>query len=321
MRSTKEIRNPMNIILVGKHYGKSRSLALTTPVIAGVAFVVLTLLVAAGWVGYLVASGMADAREPTQSDLVGYWQEQLSEQKSELVGVKQDVQRQVDALTIRLGEMQGRLLRLDALGQRFVESGLVSSEEFNFGEPAAMGGPEDSELNESFSVPSLTRMIEHLEGLIDNREQQLRLLDKLASRKKLEDEMFVEGRPITWGWLSSKYGYRSDPFTGKRTWHNGVDLAGREGSDIISVAAGVVTWAGERNGYGNLVEIDHGDGLVTRYGHCKEVEVKVGQVVQKGQVIALMGSTGRSTGPHVHFEVLQNGRSKNPLKYIARANR
>ncbi len=317
----KKSEYPMNIILVGKHSGKSRSLALTAPVVAGVAFLVLALLLAAGWAGFQVADGMADAREPTQSELVGYWQEQLSQQKSELAGVKQDVQRQVDALTIRLGEMQGRLLRLDALGQRFVESGLVSSEEFNFGEPAAMGGPEGSEPNESFTVPSLVRMIEHLEGLIDNREQQLRLLDKLASQKKLEDEMFVEGRPITWGWLSSKYGYRSDPFTGKRTWHNGVDLAGREGSDIISVAAGVVTWAGERYGYGNLVEIDHGDGLVTRYGHCKEVGVKVGQVVQKGQVIARMGSTGRSTGPHVHFEVLQNGHSKDPLKYIARASR
>ncbi|AOY90255.1 hypothetical protein BKP64_11470 [Marinobacter salinus] len=310
----------MNIILVGKHHGKSRVLALNGSVAVGFAVAVLALLFAAGWGGYQVAISKAHATEPSSSELVAHWQARLAEQKSELASVEQEVQQQIDALTLRLGEMQGRLLRLDALGQRFVESGLVASEEFNFEEPAAVGGPEGAAPRESFTAPGLTSMIKRLETQLEDREQQLRLLDKLASRQKLEDEMYVEGRPITWGWLSSKYGYRSDPFTGKRTWHDGVDLAGKEGSDIISVAGGVVTWAGERYGYGNLVEIDHGDGLVTRYGHCKEVNVRVGDVVQKGQVVALMGSTGRSTGPHVHFEVLSNGRSTDPVKYIARSD-
>ena len=185
-----------------------------------------------------------------------------------------------------------------------------------------IGGPEEDVLpGDSYTAPELTDMINQLEQQINDREKQLRLLDKVASRKKLEDELYVQGRPITWGWLSSKYGYRSDPFTGKRTWHAGVDLAGKEGSDIIAVAAGVVTWADERYGYGNLVEIDHGDGLVTRYAHAKAIKVKVGDVVQKSQVVALMGSTGRSTGPHVHFEVIRNGKSENPVKYIQRASR
>ncbi len=312
--------NTMNIILVGKRHGQSRVVALNGALVAGLVAVALALLVAAGWTGYQVAVSKAEAAEPTPSELVAHWQARLAEQKSELASVEQQVQQQVDALTLRLGQMQGRLLRLDALGQRFVESGLVASEEFNFNEPAAVGGPEGEGERESFTAPALTAMIKRLESQLADREQQLRLLDKLASRQKLEDEMFVEGRPITWGWLSSKYGYRSDPFTGKRTWHDGVDLAGKEGSDIISVAGGVVTWAGERYGYGNLVEIDHGDGLVTRYGHCKTIKVNVGDVVQKGQVVALMGSTGRSTGPHVHFEVLSNGRSKDPVKYIARSS-
>lgn len=311
----------MNIILVGARHGKSRVLAVNGPVIAGGALLVLALLVVSGWAGYQVAAGKAALAEPAPSELVTHWQNRLAEQKSELAAVEQNLQQNVDALTLRLGEMQGRLLRLDALGQRFVESGLVASEEFNFDEPAAVGGPEGTAPKESFSTPELTSMIRHLEAQLNDREQQLRLLDKLASRQKLDEEMYVEGRPITWGWLSSKYGYRSDPFTGKRTWHDGVDLAGKEGSDIISVAGGVVTWAGDRYGYGNLVEIDHGDGLTTRYGHCKVVKVKVGDVVQKGQVIALMGSTGRSTGPHVHFEVRSNGRSTDPVKYIARASR
>ncbi|MBW4935641.1 M23 family metallopeptidase [Marinobacter sp. F4206] len=310
----------MNIILVGKHHGKSRVVALNGAVAVGLIFLVLALLGSAGWAGYQVAISKVESTKPTPSGLVAHWQARLNEQKSELAAVEQEVQQQIDALTLRLGEMQGRLLRLDALGQRFVESGLVASEEFNFEEPAAVGGPEGSTAKESFTVPGLTAMIRRLEVQLEDREQQLRLLDKLASRQKLEEEMFVEGRPITWGWLSSKYGYRSDPFNGKRTWHDGVDLAGKDGSDIISVAGGVVTWAGDRYGYGNLVEIDHGDGLVTRYGHCKTVKVKVGDVVQKGQVVALMGSTGRSTGPHVHFEVLDNGRSKDPVKYIARSS-
>lgn len=311
----------MNIILVGRRHGQARIITLTRRTVTVLAALVLVLLGAAVWAGYQTAVFRARAMEPTPSELIARWQAQIEEQQRELADVREGVQRQIDALTLRLGELQGRILRLDALGQRFVESGMVAADEFDFEQPAAVGGPEEQASRESFTVPSLTDMIEQLEEQLEDREQQLRLLDRLASRKKLEEERYIAGRPITWGWLSSPYGYRSDPFTGKRTWHDGVDLAGKEGSDIIAVAGGVVTWAGERYGYGNLVEIDHGEGLVTRYGHCKEVKVRVGDVVQKGQVIALMGSTGRSTGPHVHFEVLKNGRSRDPLEYIARASR
>ncbi|MBK1853181.1 peptidoglycan DD-metalloendopeptidase family protein [Marinobacter sp. 1-4A] len=314
--------NIMNIILVGKSHGKSRVLALNALTVAACCFVLVALVAAASWAGYSAAIGQTkDHEEPTDSELVAHWQNELGKQKAELASVQQNVQDQVDALTLRLGQIQGRLLRLDALGQRFVESGLVASDEFDFNQPAAVGGPEDSLPADSFSAPELTRMIDELERKMLDREQQLRLLDQVSSRQKLEDELYLEGRPITWGWLSSRYGYRSDPFTGKRTWHAGVDLAGNEGSDIISVAGGVVTYASERNGYGNLVEVDHGDGLVTRYAHCKTIKVQVGDVIQKGQVLALMGSTGRSTGPHVHFEVIRNGKSENPETYIKRASR
>ena len=311
----------MNIILVGKSHGKSRVLALNGTVAFALALAVAALIAAAGWGGYSVAVSQAEADKPSDSELVAEWQSKLGEQKAELAGLQQNVQDQVDALTLRLGEIQGRLLRLDALGQRFVESGLVGSDEFDFNQPAAVCGPEDSRPADSFSAPELTRMIDELEHKMQDREQQLRLLDQVSSRQKLEDELYLEGRPITWGWLSSRYGYRSDPFTGKRTWHAGVDLAGKDGSDIISVAGGVVSYAGERYGYGNLVEIDHGDGLITRYAHCNTIKVNVGDVIQKGQVLALMGSTGRSTGPHVHFEVIRNGKSENPETYIKRASR
>lgn len=312
----------MNVIFVGKRHGQSKAVALNGGVLAGLIVLVLALILAAGWAGYQVAVTKAAAEQPTESELVAEWRSKLEQQKAQLARVREDVQQQVDALTLRLGQIQGRMLRLDALGQRFMESGLVASDEFNFDQPPAVGGPEELGLTgDSYSAPELTEMIFQLERQLEDREKQLRLLDKVSSRQKLEDERYVQGRPITWGWLSSKYGYRSDPFTGKRTWHGGVDLAGKDGSDIIAVASGVVTWAGERYGYGNLVEVDHGDGLVTRYAHAKTVKVKIGDVVQKGQVVALMGSTGRSTGPHVHFEVIRNGKTEDPVKYIQRASR
>lgn len=312
----------MNVIFVGKSHGQPRSIPLNAAAIAGFVFLVVAVILAALWGGYRIALIQVAAETPTESELVSEWQGKLRDQQAEVVRVRENVQQQIDALTLRLGRIQGSLLRLDALGQRFVESGIVASDEFNFDKPAAVGGPEEDMLPaDSFSAPELTEMINQIELQIEDREKQLRLLDKVASRQKLEDELYVQGRPITWGWLSSKYGYRSDPFTGKRTWHAGVDLAGKDGSDIIAVAGGVVTYADERYGYGNLVEIDHGDGLVTRYAHAKTIKVNVGDVVQKGQEVALMGSTGRSTGPHVHFEVIRNGKPENPEKYIQRASR
>lgn len=312
----------MNVILVGKNHGKSRVIPLHAPVLAVTALVVLALVALAAWSGYRAALAALEPQEPVRDQVVAQWQGKLDEQREQLALIRENAQHQMDALTLRIGELQGRLLRLDALGQRFVESGMVASGEFNFDQPPAVGGPEDSVASaEAFSSPELSRMIEELSARIDDREQQLRLLDEVSSQRKLEDERYVEGRPITWGWLSSRYGYRSDPFTGKRAWHAGVDLAGKEGSDIIATAGGVVTYAGERYGYGNLVEVDHGDGLITRYAHCKTIKVDVGDVVQKGQVLALMGSTGRSTGPHVHFEVLRNGKTENPETYISRASR
>ena len=139
--------------------------------------------------------------------------------------------------------------------------------------------------------------------------------------RNLQQEVIPSGRPINKGWISSRYGKRNDPFTGKPDFHKGIDLAGREGADVIAVGSGVVMWSGKRFGYGNMVEINHGNGYITRYGHNKENVVKVGDTVKKGQVIAQMGNTGRSTGPHVHFEVWRSGRTVDPMKFIQTAHR
>ena len=167
---------------------------------------------------------------------------------------------------------------------------------------------------------SLMVGIDALADQIHHREKQLDILDSLLSNKTLHEERFLAGFPARKGWLSSRFGPRTDPFTGKSSWHNGIDYAGKRGAEIIAVASGVVMWSGNRSGYGLMVEINHGNGFVTRYAHNEKNAVQVGDVVTKGQTIATMGSSGRSTGPHVHFEVLKNGKSKDPVKYIYRKN-
>jgi murein DD-endopeptidase MepM/ murein hydrolase activator NlpD len=153
---------------------------------------------------------------------------------------------------------------------------------------------------------------------LDGQERKMAVLESILLNTHIDEEVFVSGRPIGKGWLSSYFGVRKDPFTGMPAMHKGVDFAGEEGADVVATGAGVVTWADKRFGYGNLIEIDHGEGIVTRYGHNKSLLVDVGERVTKGQVISKMGSTGRSTGPHVHYEVLKRGKQIDPLPYVYR---
>ncbi|MDH5777769.1 MAG: M23 family metallopeptidase, partial [Gammaproteobacteria bacterium] len=200
---------------------------------------------------------------------------------------------------------------------RLTKMAKLDKGEFNFDKPPAQGGPVSSDSHgNSMSVPDFIKSLNELSGQIKDRSQQLSVLETMMMTRNLQAEVIPTGRPITRGWLSSYFGIRTDPFTGRRVHHSGVDFAGKEGSDVVSVAAGVVTFSGKRSGYGNLVEINHGNGYFTRYGHNKQNAVKVGQTVKKGEVVAIMGTTGRSTGPHVHFEVMRNGRQVDPKRYI-----
>lgn len=314
----------MNIIFVGKNHGKSRVMKLHgTGVLLFVSvFVTVSFLLVA--LGYSLGQPVG-ADDPSDyivsPEAVSAWREKLTEQKQQLSEIDQHAKQRLDALTLRMGEMHARLLRLDALGQRLTQVAKLKNGEFDFSTEPAVGGPIDSQEGQSFSETELKDSLARIERQLVSREQQLELISSLYESRSIQSELFIAGRPIGWGWMSSPYGYRSDPFTGKRAWHAGVDFAGKEGSDIMASASGVVTWAGERYGYGNLVEVSHGAGYSTRYAHCKEVDVEVGEIVEKGQVIARMGSTGRSTGPHVHYEVIKNNRTLDPKKYIHRASR
>ena len=312
----------MNIILVGKNHGKSRVIKLTGMHLVWFLAGVLSVLSLSGWAGVKIWSVWFEGEgERLNPAAIARWEADLGEQRQRVDAVARQAREQMDALTLRMGELQARLMRLDALGQRLTEVAGLNNGEFDFSTVPAVGGPIEEEVGESYTVPELTETLARIHSQIVDREQQLELIDSLFVNKKLAAESFIAGRPITWGWMSSDYGYRTDPFSGKRAWHGGVDFAGKEDSDIIAVASGVVTFSGDRYGYGNLVEINHGNGFSTRYAHCKELKVAVGAVVEKGQVIASMGSTGRSTGPHVHYEVHRHGKPINPKKYILRAAR
>jgi murein DD-endopeptidase MepM/ murein hydrolase activator NlpD len=220
-----------------------------------------------------------------------------------------------------MANLQARILRLDALGQRLTEIAELDDGEFDFTQTPAIGGPETDD-QEELEVPDFIQALDNLTREIENKQQQLELLDSLMADQQIQTASFLSGRPIDRGWISSPYGRRIDPFTGNLAWHQGIDFAtGRTGIDVKAVASGVVTFAEEKQGYGMMVKVNHGNGYETLYAHDEKLLVKPGDIVKKGQIIALSGNSGRSTGPHVHFEVHKNGRVVDPSSYVQRTSR
>lgn len=261
----------------------------------------------------------------TESDhqqRIAYTQSGLIQQRQDVEELKEVTEQQLTGMLLKLGEMQSQVQRLNALGSRLVRQAKLDPGEFSFDKLPPVGGPShemaDVQLGANGDV---LNSIESMLAELDNKHQQLEVLESLMMSHHIDDQSYLAGRPVRSGWLSSYYGIRKDPFNGLPAMHKGLDFAGKEGDKVISTGAGIVIWAGERYGYGNLVEIDHGDGLTTRYGHNKSLTVKIGDVVTKGQTVGLMGSTGRSTGAHVHYEVLRNGVQQDPLSFVSRKGR
>jgi len=311
----------VKIILINSRSYKTQTIDLSVVGRLSLAVVVLGIPLMSGlWLG----SSLADKNwELIFENTIKEMRQQILVQHEDVESGKHQVENTLSAMTAKLAQMRSRLVRLDALGEQLTQIASLQSGEFDFSMSAGLGGPDDSlnsELTRSMSSQEQIKMMfASLENNISDREAQLNVLQSMMSDNRLKNEAIVAGRPIVKGWLSSQYGMRTDPFHGKQQWHSGIDFAGREGSDIIAVAAGVVTWSGTQSGYGNMVEINHSDGYVTRYAHNKENLAKLGAIVKRGDVIAKMGSTGRSTGPHVHFEVYKNGRTVDPSTYIRRS--
>ena len=306
----------MNIIVFSRRVGWVRELNLAHPLsVAIVAAVALTILGTAFGLGMRLGSGTNQRIELGET---GRWAAVLADQKTQIADVRARVQERVDAMAMRLGEINAHMIRLDALGKRLTEMADIDSHEFDFDRSPPTGGPEADGEGVSAQIPDLAKMLADLEQSVSMRDSQLAALENVILARDLKEQIHPEGRPVTAGFISSYFGKREDPFSGHEAYHKGVDFAGTAGANVIAVAAGVVTWAGARSGYGNLVEINHGDGYVTRYAHNERALVTVGQTVKRGEPVALLGSTGHSTGPHVHFEVLRNGRQVDPVSYVGR---
>ena len=287
------------------HLGNAASLSLISAVIA--------LAAGAYYLGYRSVPVAAD---PGPELYAAAWQAEVLRQRDEVEGAIGDAERNLNALALRMGEIQSRVVRLDALGRRLVEMADLDAEEFNFDEIPARGGPELVTDREPFEIPNFLDELEKLVQKLEDREPKLAVVEGTLMNRKLHAEVFPTGRPVKKGWISSVFGWRNDPITGKRAFHEGIDFAGRANSEVVAVAAGVVVWSGSRWGFGNAVEVNHGNGYSTLYAHNKKNLVKVGDRVKKGQVLALLGSTGRSRGPHVHFEVRRYGKAVNPIKFV-----
>jgi murein DD-endopeptidase MepM/ murein hydrolase activator NlpD len=291
----------MNLIFFSRRQGKARHLHLTHPItlaLAGVAGIAL--------LGGVFALGLR----------LGASQSGVHSQVAEIGALRQQVQDRVDAMSMRVGELNAHVIRLDALGKLLTQMAGIDNRELNFDGPPAFGGPEEGSGGAAAQVPDLNTLLNDMQRKLERRDVQLLALENVVLSRSLNQAVKPEGRPVLEGYISSYFGGRQDPFDGSDAVHRGVDFAGPAGSQVMAVAAGVVTRAEAASGYGNLVEINHGNGYVTRYGHNQRVLVRVGDTVSRGTSIALMGSTGRSTGPHVHFEVLLNGLHLNPLKFI-----
>jgi murein DD-endopeptidase MepM/ murein hydrolase activator NlpD len=304
----------MNVIFVGRKSGRVKQFDLRHPVIIAAALLVVVAIVGTA---FSVGVGLG-ARHGSGNpiDQLGNWSAELLKQKAQIEDTKRVLQEKVNALAMRVGQMNANVIRLDALGKRLTRMANLDDGEFDFGHPPALGGAESGADGQPAQIPNLTAMVDDLQTQLASREQQLGVLENMILTRELNKQVYPEGRPVAEGWISSYFGRRADPFTGYSAVHKGLDFAGPEGTKVTAVAAGLVTYAGDRSGFGEMVEINHGNGLSTRYCHNEKLLVKQGDMIRKGQDLALMGSTGRSTGPHLHFEVLKNGVQVDPLRFI-----
>ena len=304
----------MNILIFSKGNGRPRQLDLSGTSIALAAVVAVGLVTLSGFAGgYWYSAKTGSGVSSTELDML---LADIAEQRTEIDAIRQQEGDTLDAMSLRLAELNARIIRLDALGRRLTDMADIDDGEFDFDSQPAMGGPEEPMQSGSVEVPELVEAMAALDRDLNDREAQLGVLEGVLMHQNLEERVYPQGRPVNSGWISSYFGKRTDPFTGKPANHTGIDFAGKLGDEIVAVADGVVTWSGDRYGYGIMVEINHGNGYSTRYAHNSENLVAVGQEIKKGQVVAKMGETGRATGPNLHFEVVRNGRRVNPVNFI-----
>jgi murein DD-endopeptidase MepM/ murein hydrolase activator NlpD len=301
----------VNIILVSDSLAKSRSMTLSQGQVFLIAFGILVAGFMLAMATYVATMKFAvDLRNPYLRALMASLHQ--DEQKRSEAQVKENL----DALAAKVGELQARILRLDAFGERLAKAAGIKREEFRFDEKPGQGGPVVP-LGPDLTVPEFQRMLDDMSRLVDDRSEKLGVLDSFFMDDRLARKTVPTTMPVTGGYYSSNYGYRLDPITGHSEFHTGVDIVAGIGTKVMAAAGGVVSFSGTMPEYGNVVDVDHDNGLTSRYAHLSKRLVKAGDVVMKGQLIALVGNTGRTTGPHLHFEVREKGIPLNPNKFLA----
>lgn len=308
----------MDIIVLLNSRRKAVRLSLNTAGVAAFALCLTVILGATFYGGTRYADAHMESLVATlRAQTATMWQQELNKQQEMLGSVRVNAEKSLDAMATRLSLLQGHVMRLDALGARLATMADLRDMEFGFDSPPGIGGPAPEYLQESIDVSDLLNTLAQLEAGLQDKAEKLSAMESMLIDRSLQEQTLPDGTPVAGAWVSSLFGFRSDPVTGKREFHQGVDLAGRPEMPIAAVAAGIVTWSGLRYGYGNMVEISHGNGYLTRYAHNRKNLVAVGERVEKGEIIALMGSSGRSTGTHVHFEVVRYGTHVDPRRHIA----
>lgn len=304
----------MNIIFISNRSERARKISLTgkhiTLFIGFFLSIVLILALSLNFISLRYADRI---QEPFLRAVLVNPQEERHQK------IQTHLQDNLNILASKLGQMQAQLLRLDALGERLAESTGIESRDLFFNEMPGQGGAHSAFSTEALTFAEFNHKLHELSDVLDERMDKLSALDSLLRRDRLSKYVVPSEMPIETDWFSSGYGYRLDPFTGKRAFHEGVDFSADIGTPIKASAGGVVVYSGRHPEYGNMVEIDHGDELISRYAHASKRLVELGQVVLQGQKIAEVGNTGRSTGPHLHFEIRHKDKSLNPSRFLKKA--
>ena len=301
----------MNIILVSGKLAKARTITLGLPQLALLGLGAMAAVVAlAAALHYMALRFASDLNIPYLQTLL------LSAQQQQYEKTQSYLRENLNAMAVRLGQMQAQLLRLDTLGERLAKLAGFKPQDLAFGEIPGRGGAVSSLPSQDLSLGDFTRQLDLLTRQVDDRGDKLGILESLFTLDSAKKKLIPTMLPVEGGWYSSNYGWRIDPFTGQRAFHEGIDVMAETGTTIRAAAGGVVIYSEFHPQYGNMIEIDHGNDLITRYAHASKRWVRAGDVVLRGARIAEVGSTGRATGTHLHFEVRQRGAPANPAQFL-----
>ncbi|MDH3288572.1 MAG: M23 family metallopeptidase [Betaproteobacteria bacterium] len=308
----------MNVILVSGKLARAKTFSLGLPhfLLLGLGLA-LTALMLAAILHYVALRFADDVKLPyVESTVLAAQERQYALQQQQHEKAQSYLRANLNAMAVKLGEMQAQLVRLDTVGERLAKLAGIKPQDMMFGERPGRGGAVSTLPSQDLSLGDFTQELELLTRQVDDRSDKLGILESLFTVDSANKKLIPTMRPVEGGWYSSNFGWRIDPFTGQRAFHTGIDVMAEKGTPIYAAAGGVVIFSGRHRQYGNMIEIDHGNGLITRYAHASKLLVNVGDLVVRGVQVGKVGKTGRATGSHLHFEVRRRGAPVNPKRFL-----